>query len=434
MPISSGATGSRRNLSHLPGSAASKTSTTNIIRRASSDQSSIHSGNNNRLSSSSSNRTPHESQVRSGAQDASNRKPFSQKQSTTSSKAKQRSVSSNLNAFSSSQTYEPSARQNSSNTNNAQTQYGVYKKIPTIATMTKSTSTTRAAQAAGSNSTTKLCGQMVLIGGPIGKPVAPAASTGALDSMGPIDATLNQRPIDVGVDSFATASKLSLSGNFLAQNNQQVRHQFGAATPASAAATTTAQQMDNTTHPQSTSSNSHSASSSTTRLHSLSNLLGPTPPQKATPLNIKRNVNLKYVKTLIIVLMAIDLTVTLFVHHFSTNDELTIWFTSHKIRFSLLNLILSSIWFIVLIGAIMFDVYFVLVVGCIVDIVSFVLLFVFSTIHFSRRIDYNTVNLTSLLVLLFSIVILHVYLIVMATLTIYLAMAVKQRQKSRRRP
>lgn len=429
MPISSGATGSRQNVAHLPGSAATKTST-NPIRSSTSDQSSIYSGHNNyRLSSNRIAPNEHAQQVRpSERQDAANRKPLSQKQAapSSSSRPKQRSTSSNSIALGSDHTFDPSARSSKNSNNNAQTQYGVYKKIPTIATMTKSTSATRTT--AGTNASSKLGGQMVLIG-PVGKPVASSVSTGALDSMmSSINKSPNQRPIDVGLDSFAPVPKLSTSGNFLAENNQQVRHQFQAA---SSSATILQQKDANLS--QSTSSNSHSASSSTTRLHSLSNLLGPNAPQKAAPLNIKRNVNLKYVKTLIIVLMAIDLMVTLFVHHFSTNDNLSLWFTSHKIRFSLLNLILSSIWFIVLIGAIIFDVYFVLVIGCIVDIVSFVLLFAFSTIHFSRRIDYNTVNLTSLLILLFSIVILHVYLIVMATLTIYLAMAVKQRQKSRRR-
>lgn len=153
-------------------------------------------------------------------------------------------------------------------------------------------------------------------------------------------------------------------------------------------------------------------------------------------LNIRQRVNLKYVKTLIISLMALDLLITVFVHQFSSHDELSLsfWFIhSLKLRFSLLNLILSSIWFIVLIGAIIFDIYFILLVGCVVDVLSFVLLLIFSFIHFTQRIDYNSVQLTSLLALLFSIIVLHVYLLAMAALTTYLMLAVRQRNQTSRR-
>lgn len=174
--------------------------------------------------------------------------------------------------------------------------------------------------------------------------------------------------------------------------------------------------------------------SSTAHLHSLNNLHASQSTTGTNPLNISKRVNLKYIKTLIIALMAIDLLITVLVYHFSSHDEISlIWFTSHRLRFSLLNLILSSLWFIILIGAIIFDVYFILLIGCLVDIGSFILLLIFSIIHFSQRIDYNTVNLTSLLALLFSIIVLHVYLLVMAALTTYLMLAVKQRKRSARR-
>lgn len=187
-----------------------------------------------------------------------------------------------------------------------------------------------------------------------------------------------------------------------------------------------------------------STNSSTAHLHSLADLH-----QQAShhhnhhhnhrqTLNISKKLNLKHIKTIIIALMAIDLLITLFVHHFAAHDELptlpSIWFLSGpiKMRLSVLNLVLSSIWFIVLIGAILFDVYSILVLACLVDAVSFLLLLVCSILHFSRRIDYNTVNLASLLALLFSIIVLHVYLLVMAALTIYLALAVRRRRKAMR--
>ena len=174
------------------------------------------------------------------------------------------------------------------------------------------------------------------------------------------------------------------------------------------------------------SSASTSASNSFANLHNANNLH-----QNRTPkaLNISRRVNLKYVKSLIILLMSLDLMITIFVHHFSSNDEFSVMFTTHKLRLSLLNLILSTIWFIALIGAIMFDVYPILLLGCLVDIASFILLLVCSIIHFTYRINYNTVNLTSLLLLLFSIIVLHVYLLVIATLTVYLTLAVKRRKR-----
>lgn len=171
-----------------------------------------------------------------------------------------------------------------------------------------------------------------------------------------------------------------------------------------------------------------STSTSTAQLHYKSTQNNPANVTSSGTFSIKRNLNLKYIKTIIILLLALDLLITVFVHQFSSQDYLSIWFTSFKLRLSLLNLILSAIWFIVLIGAILFDVYFILLISCLVHLSSFVLLLIFSVIHFSRRIDYNTVNLTSLLALLFSIVVLHVYLIVLIALTVYLMQAVKRRQ------
>lgn len=168
-----------------------------------------------------------------------------------------------------------------------------------------------------------------------------------------------------------------------------------------------------------------STSSSTANLHSLSSLHQ----QPTTTTTINKRFNLKYVKTLIVVLMSLDLLITIFVHHFASHDEFSLAFTTSKLRFSTVNLILSAIWFVVLTGAILFDIYFILLVGCLVDIASFVLLLACSTIHFTHRIDYNTVSLTSLLLLLFSIIVLHVYLLVIASLTVYLMLAVKRRRK-----
>jgi len=161
------------------------------------------------------------------------------------------------------------------------------------------------------------------------------------------------------------------------------------------------------------------SNSSTAQLHNLT----------GSPLSIRRSANLKCIKTLIIGLLAIDLLITVFVHQFSSEDQMSIWFTSHKMRFSLLNLILSSVWFVVLVGAILFDIYFILVISCLVDLLSFLLLLVLSVRHFTLRVDYNSVSLTSLLALLFSIVLLHVYLVVMSVLTINLTLAVKRRQE-----
>lgn len=146
-------------------------------------------------------------------------------------------------------------------------------------------------------------------------------------------------------------------------------------------------------------------------------------------LNISsRNMNLKYVKTLIIILMSLDLLMTILLHQFAAQDQMQIWLTTYRLRFSLLNLVLSAIWFLVLVGAILFDVHFILVIACIVDVGSFVLLLVLSVVHFYKRIDYNTVQLTSLLALLFAIIFLHVYLLAMSALTIYLTGAVRRRR------
>lgn len=176
--------------------------------------------------------------------------------------------------------------------------------------------------------------------------------------------------------------------------------------------------------------NTSGGCSSTTQLHnSYANSNTNNNQTNTTSFSIKRNVNLKYIKTIIILLLALDLIITVFVHQFSTQDYLSVWFTSMRMRFSLLNLILSAIWFVILIGAILFDVYFILFVSSLVHFSSFVLLLIFSFIHFTRRIDYNTVNLASLLALLFSIILLHVYLLVLFALTIYLMQAVRRRQK-----
>lgn len=177
-----------------------------------------------------------------------------------------------------------------------------------------------------------------------------------------------------------------------------------------------------------TSLNPPTTTSSTAHLHSLSDLAGTS--NTSHPLSIKRNVNLKYIKALIILLMSIDMLITVFVHQFSTQDQIPIWFTTYKLRFSLLNLLLGAIWFITMVGAVLFDVFSILVIGCIVDISSLVLLFVLSIVHFTQRIDYNSVNLTSLLMLLFAIIVLHVYMIVMTALTVYLMLIVKQRLSS----
>lgn len=163
--------------------------------------------------------------------------------------------------------------------------------------------------------------------------------------------------------------------------------------------------------------------SSTAQLHTF------TDSNNGSSMTIKRNVNLKYIKTVIIFLLALDFLITVFVHQYAVQDQIPIWFTSHKLRFSLLNLVLSGIWFVTLVGAILFDIYYILFISSVVDVVSLIMLLGFTIYHFYRRIDYNTVNLTSLLALLFSIIILHVYLVLTASLTIYLMLAVRNRQK-----
>lgn len=175
---------------------------------------------------------------------------------------------------------------------------------------------------------------------------------------------------------------------------------------------------------QSTFNLPSTTTSSTAQLHSMS------PRNQGSSMTFRRNVNLKYIKTVIIFLLAIDLVITVFVHQFAVQDHISIWFTSFKPRFSMLNLMLSAIWFIILTGAILFDVYSILVVACIVDIASFVTLLGFSINHFMRRIDYNTVNMASLLGLLFSIIVLHVYLILTSSLMVYLMLAVRRRKTS----
>lgn len=153
-------------------------------------------------------------------------------------------------------------------------------------------------------------------------------------------------------------------------------------------------------------------------------------------LNISsKNMNLKYVKTLIIILMSLDLLMTILLYHFApqqpaTDQYLQIWLTGYRLRWSVLNLALSAVWFVILAGAILFDVHSILLVACLIDVASFVLLLVLSTIHFYKRIDYNTVQLTSLFALLFALIFLHVYLLVVCCLTIYLAQAVRRRNRS----
>lgn len=175
-------------------------------------------------------------------------------------------------------------------------------------------------------------------------------------------------------------------------------------------------------------------STSKTRLHeptaSLNSLTG-RPATAAVPLSIKRQVNLKHIKTIIIALLAVDLLITVFVHQFSSQDQLSfsLFQSSFRLRLSLLNLLLTAIWFILLIGAILFDWYAILLVSCLLEISSFFVLLGFSINHFGRRIDYNTVQLTSLLALLFAVVILHVYLLVAAGLMVYLTLAVKRRRQ-----
>lgn len=184
-----------------------------------------------------------------------------------------------------------------------------------------------------------------------------------------------------------------------------------------------------TKHLQMSQSSLHApttASSSTAQLHTLSAA------NQRSSMTIKCNVNLKYIKTAIICLLAIDLLITIFVHQFAVRDRISIWFTAYELRFSLLNLLLSAIWFIILVGAILFDVYYILLISCVIEVASFFVLFGFTVYHFTRRIDYNTVNIASLLALLFSIIFLHAYLVLTASLTIHLTLAVRRRQTNSR--
>lgn len=179
---------------------------------------------------------------------------------------------------------------------------------------------------------------------------------------------------------------------------------------------------------------SSNLSSSSGQLPSLGDFAAAQQQQGATSLTIKRNVNLKYVKATIICLLAVDLLVSVVVHQFAVQDQLSVppWLpfaSSLKLRFSSLNLVLSSIWYLVLTAAILFDVYLVLVVSFALDLASLLVLAAYSILHFSRKIDFNTVNLVSLLGLLFGIIALHVYLALMACLTAYLMSAVKRRRQ-----
>ena len=176
--------------------------------------------------------------------------------------------------------------------------------------------------------------------------------------------------------------------------------------------------------------------SAATKLNTSRGQSGTAASQQQLNFSSNNKVNLKYVKTLIILLMAIDLLVTLFVHHFAQSDHISLAFFGSsssvlRIKFSTLNVALSSLWFITLIGAILFDIYSILLIAFLLDTISFLLLLCFSIIHFTYRIDYNSVNLTSFLLLLFAITVLHLYLIAMAALTMYLMLAVKRRRNSR---
>ena len=174
-----------------------------------------------------------------------------------------------------------------------------------------------------------------------------------------------------------------------------------------------------------------SASSSTAQLNSGSSGGG-----GGGRLNVSKRLSLKYVKTLIIALLAIDLAITVLVHQFAQQDTISLGpllsSVTYKLRLSTLNLCLSSLWFILLIGAILFEVYALLFLGCLLNACSFLLLLAFSLLHFTQRIDYNSVHLTSLLLLLFAVTILHVYLLAMTALMAYLMLAVKRRQRARR--
>lgn len=168
------------------------------------------------------------------------------------------------------------------------------------------------------------------------------------------------------------------------------------------------------------------ASSSTTHLHPAHQH------QRQSTLTIKQNVHLKYVKFIIILLLAIDLVITITAYKFAINDQMSFWLLSaYKFRFSTFNLVLSSTWYIILIGAILFDVYAILMLASLVDVTSVSLLLVFSGIHLTKRVDYDSVNMISLLTLLFAIIMLLMYLLLMTSLKFYLLGAVKQRLKNK---
>lgn len=265
-------------------------------------------------------------------------------------------------------------------------------------------------QAGTSKSTVNLAGQLVLTGatgsGANKHSLDPDLMLGADN-----EAYVGSRPSLINI----SASKGTFSNQFQSQSQSQASLSVA---PSS-----------------SLSTNNIITSNSTAQLHSLAygdqqlNSAKQTRQTRQTSFSIKRQLNLKYIKTIIILLLAIDLLITVFVHQFSSQDYLSLWFTSVKLRFSLLNLVLSAIWFIILIGAILYDIYFILVISFAVDVASFFVLLGFSFVHFYRKIDYNTVNLTSLLLLLFSIIVLHVYLVVLSALTMYLMQAVRRRQK-----
>lgn len=232
-----------------------------------------------------------------------------------------------------------------------------------------------------------------------------------------------------------------------AQNQQTLLLQQISSQSSKALRSANLQQLVNVTNTHSTklpsnpSSSSSCPSTTTINCNSQQNLLQPTKHSTHHKNNksslkmhsnfVRRKANLCRVKTLIISLIAIDLLITVFVHLFATSNQPIIFQISStfKMRFSTLNLLLSLIWYIVLIGAIMFDVLSVLIIGCCVDVLSFVCLLAMSIVHFTKRIDYNNANLASLLTLLFSISVLHVYLLVMASLMIYLTRAVRRRQQ-----
>lgn len=219
---------------------------------------------------------------------------------------------------------------------------------------------------------------------------------------------------------FTTTTSINSSNH-----NNAISQSSLAATPASSSSNLNDKTQTHNNYQTHHVTAARSTASSTAQLHPTSH----SNPRSQT-MTIKRKVNLKYVKMTIIICLAIDLAITVFVHQFAQQDLIgPIWFTSLKMRFSLLNLVLSSIWFVILLAGILFDLYPILLLGCIIDLTSFLVLFGFTIKHFTKRIDYNTVNLTSLLGLLFSIIILHVYLLVTGSLTAYLALLVRRRNK-----